>query len=50
MDERALLCLRKALEEGLKEDREKIRETPEFAKYRDLQEFKDLLAMQQRAL
>jgi tetratricopeptide (TPR) repeat protein len=50
MDDRALLCLRKALEEGLKDDREKIRETPEFATLRENQEFKDLLALQQRAL
>ena len=50
MTDRALLCLRKALEEGLKDDRDKIRETPEFATLRENQEFKDLLALQQRSL
>lgn len=50
MPDRALLCLRKALEEGLKEDHDKIRETPEFAKLRESDEFKEILALQQRSL
>lgn len=49
MTERALLYLRKALEEGLKE-RDKVPEEPDFAAMRDLPEFKELLAAQQRVL
>jgi tetratricopeptide (TPR) repeat protein len=47
--ERALLYMRKALEEGFKE-REKFRQDPEFAKMQDMQEFKDLLALEPRVL
>ncbi len=50
MPDRALLCLRKALEEGLKEDHDKIRDTPEFVKIREMDEFKEILSAQQRAL
>ena len=50
MSDRALLCLRKALEEGLKEEHDKIKETPEFAKLKELPEFTEILALQQRAL
>jgi tetratricopeptide (TPR) repeat protein len=50
MDDRALLCLRKALEEGLKEDRDKLRELPEFASIREKDEFKEILSLQPRAL
>lgn len=50
MADRALLCLRKALEEGLKEDRDKLRDLPEFATLREKDEFKEILAAQQRAL
>jgi tetratricopeptide (TPR) repeat protein len=49
MADRALLCLRKALEEGLKE-RDKIAEEPAFEKMRELPEFKELLAYQPRVL
>jgi tetratricopeptide (TPR) repeat protein len=50
MSERALLYLRKAFEEGLKEDRDKIRELPEFEAMKDLPEFKEIMAMQVRVL
>jgi tetratricopeptide (TPR) repeat protein len=50
MSDRALLCLRRALEEGLKEDRDKLKEVPEFAAIRDSDEFKQILAVQPRAL
>jgi tetratricopeptide (TPR) repeat protein len=50
MSDRALLCLRRALEEGLKEDRDKLRDLPEFAAIRDTDEFKEILAAQPRAL
>ena len=50
MNERALLYLRKAFEEGLKEDRDKIKDLPEFEPMKELPEFKELLAMQQRVL
>jgi len=47
--ERALLYMRKALEEGFKE-REKLREEPEFAKLQELDEFKELLSLAPRVL
>lgn len=47
--DRALIYMRKALEEGFKE-RKKFVEQPEFAALQDLQEFKDLLAMEHRVL
>ena len=47
--ELALQYLRKALEEGLKE-RKQLEKDPEFASLRDLQEFKDLLALEPRVL
>jgi len=47
--ERALMYLRKALEEGFK-DRNKILAEPEFASLRDLDEFKQLMAMEQKVL
>lgn len=47
--DRALLYMRKAIEEGFKE-RQKFVEDPEFAKMRDLPEFKELLALQPRVL
>ncbi len=49
MNERALLYLRKALEEGFK-DRKKLTEDPAFAALRDLPEFKELLALEPRVL
>jgi tetratricopeptide (TPR) repeat protein len=49
MTERALLYIRKALEEGFKE-RNKISEDPAFAALKDLPEFKQLLAMEHRVL
>jgi tetratricopeptide (TPR) repeat protein len=48
-NERALLYLRKALEEGLKE-REKLMEDSEFAGMRELPEFKELVAAEPRVL
>ena len=50
MNERALLYLRKALEEGLKEERDKIRAEPDFEGLRDLPEFKEMLETHQRVL
>ncbi len=47
--ERALLYLRKALEEGFKE-KKKVLEEPDFAAIRELPEFKQILAMEQRTL
>ncbi|MCZ2146427.1 MAG: tetratricopeptide repeat protein [Bryobacterales bacterium] len=47
--ERALLYMRKAIEEGFK-DRNKFAEEPEFAPLRDLPEFKQLLVMETRVL
>ncbi len=47
--ERALLYLRKALEEGFKE-KKKVLEEPDFAEIRDLPEFKLILAMEQKVL
>jgi len=49
MNERALLYIRKALEEGFKE-RRKFFEEPEFAGLQELPEFKELMAMEFRAL
>jgi tetratricopeptide (TPR) repeat protein len=49
MNDRALLYLRKALEEGYRE-RDKIKDTPEFAAIKDLPEFLELMQMQQRVL
>ena len=49
MNDRALLYIRKALEEGCK-DRKKLEEDPAFAALRDLPEFKLLLAMEPRVL
>jgi len=45
----ALQYLRKALEEGFKE-KAQIQKDPEFASMRDMKEFKDLLATEQRVL
>jgi tetratricopeptide (TPR) repeat protein len=47
--ERALLYMRKALEEGFRE-KDKFREEPEFAKLQELPEFQQLLAMEPRVL
>jgi len=47
--DRALLYLRKALEEGFKE-RAKLTEEPEFAALRELPEFQDLLKYQPKVL
>lgn len=49
MNDRALLYIRKALEEGFK-DRKKLQEDPAFAALHDLPEFKDLLALEPRVL
>ena len=48
-NERSLMYIRKALEEGFK-DRKKFEEEPEFAGLRNLQEFRDLMASQPRVL
>ena len=48
-NERALLYLRKALEEGLKE-RDKLMEDSEFAGMRELPEFKELVTAEPRVL
>lgn len=47
--ERALLYMRKSLEEGFKE-KEKFRKDADFASIRDLPEFQELLAMEPRSL
>ena len=47
--ERALLYIRKCLEEGFKE-REKFKEDPEFAKMQELPEFQQLLVSEPRVL
>jgi tetratricopeptide (TPR) repeat protein len=47
--DRALLYMRKALEEGFKE-RQKFKEDPEFAKLQDNPEFLQLLALEPRVL
>ncbi len=49
MNERALIYIRKALEEGFK-DRQKFMEEPEFASLRELPEFQELMKMEFRAL
>jgi tetratricopeptide (TPR) repeat protein len=49
MTDRALLCLRKAIEEGLKE-RDKIPEEPAFTGLREMPEFKEIVAWQPRVL
>ncbi len=48
-NDRALLYIRKALEEGYKE-RKKIADDPAFAALKDLPEFKELLALEPRVL
>lgn len=47
--ERALLYIRKAIEEGFK-DKKKFQEDPEFASLKDLPEFRQLLALEPRVL
>jgi tetratricopeptide (TPR) repeat protein len=47
--DRALLYIRKAIEEGFKE-RKKFEQDPEFAALKDLPEFKQLLALEPRVL
>jgi tetratricopeptide (TPR) repeat protein len=47
--DRALLCIRKALEEGFKE-RDKFQKEPEFASLRDNDEFKKLMTAEQKVL
>jgi len=49
MNERALLYIRKSIEEGFKE-RKKYEQEPEFAPLKELPEFKQILAMEQRVL
>ncbi len=49
MTDRALLYMRKALEEGFK-DRDKFRESPEFAGMQEIPEFQQLLTMEIRVL
>jgi len=49
MNDRALMYIRKSIEEGFKE-RKKFSEDPEFAPLRELPEFKQLLAMEPRVL
>lgn len=49
MNDRALLYIRKSLEEGFKE-RKKLADDPAFAGLKDLPEFKQLLAMEPRVL
>jgi tetratricopeptide (TPR) repeat protein len=49
MNDRALLYIRKALEEGFKE-RKKFLEEPEFAALLELPEFKELMAAEPRVL
>jgi tetratricopeptide (TPR) repeat protein len=49
MNERALLYIRKALEEGFTE-RKKLMEDPEFVSIRKLPEFQELIAMEPRVL
>ena len=49
MNDRAMLYIRRALEEGYKE-RKKIEEDPAFASLKDLPEFKELLASEPRVL
>lgn len=49
MNDRAMLCIRKALEEGFTE-RKKLLEDPEFTALRGLPEFQELLAREPRVL
>jgi tetratricopeptide (TPR) repeat protein len=49
LNDRALLYIRKALEEGFK-DRKKLAEDPAFASLQELPEFKQLLALEPRVL
>ena len=49
MNERALMYMRKAIEEGFKE-RKKFQEDPEFAQMQKLPEFQQLLALDPRVL
>ncbi|MEO7145562.1 MAG: hypothetical protein ABI165_18865, partial [Bryobacteraceae bacterium] len=49
MNDRSLLYIRKALEEGFK-DRKKFEEEPEFLGLQKLPEFQQLMAMQPRIL
>lgn len=49
MNDLALVCIRKSLEEGFK-DRKKYVEDPEFAKMQALPEFQHLLALEPRVL
>jgi tetratricopeptide (TPR) repeat protein len=49
MDDHALSCIRKALEEGFKE-RKKLSDDPAFARLRDMPQFKELVAMEPRVL
>ena len=49
MNERALLYIRKAIEEGFKE-RKKFQEDPEFAQMQKLPEFQELLTLDPRVL
>lgn len=47
--DRSLQSMRQSIEEGFK-DRKKFEEDPEFAKMRDLPEFKEIMALQPRVL
>jgi tetratricopeptide (TPR) repeat protein len=49
INDRALLYLRKALEEGFK-DKQKLTEDPEFTALKDLPEFQELLKLEPRVL
>jgi hypothetical protein len=49
MNDRALLYIRKALEEGFTE-RKKLMEDPEFVSLHNLPEFQELLVMEPRVL
>lgn len=49
MNDRVFLYLRKALEEGFK-DKQKMADDPDFAKIKDMPEFKQLLALEPRVL
>jgi len=47
--DRALLCIRKSLEEGFKE-KDKFMKDPEFATLKENQEFKLLMATEQKVI
>jgi tetratricopeptide (TPR) repeat protein len=49
MNDRALLCIRKSLEEGFR-DRKKYLEDPEFAAIREMPEFQVIMAVEPRVL